>query len=169
MQSAPLVPSLQTLWALLRTTVMRHPTALLLAGCAAGLSCSLLAAPITLRPAEAGTLLAQTATEKASPFAGAKDETSPDQSAEPAAPAAEPQQASQPATGEVEGTLKELAGTKAAGTKKNSPFAGAKESDEAAHADLRADRTRLWWVLLPVGLAAISYGALRSKEGEGEA
>ena len=169
MQSAPLVASLQTLWALLRTTVMRHPTALLLAGCAAGLSCSLLAAPMPLPPAQAGTLLAQTTTEKASPFAGAKDETSTEQSTEPAAPAAEPEQAVQHASGEIDGTPKELAGTKAAGTKKNSPFAGAKESDEAAHADLRADRTRLWWLLLPVGMSAISYGALCSKEGEGEA
>ena len=167
MQSALLARPVQTLGALLRMTVMRHPTALLLAGCAAGLSCSLLAAPMPLPPAQAGTLLAQTATEKASPFAGAKDETSPEQSAEPATPAAAPEQAVQPASGEMEGTLKELAGTKAAGTKKNSPFAGAKESDEAAHADLRADRTRLWWLLLPVGLAAISYGALRSREGDG--
>ena len=167
MQSAPFVPSVQTLWALLRTTVMRHPTALLLAGCAAGLSCSLLAAPIAFGPAQAGTLIAQTATEKASPFAGAKDETSSDHGAEPAAPTAGSEQASSQATGEVDGTPKELAGTKAAGTKKNSPFAGAKESDEAAHADLRADRTRLWWLLLPVGLAAIGYGALRSNEGEG--
>ena len=172
MQSALLAQPLQTLSALLRTTVMRHPTALLLAGCAAGLSCSLLAAPVALPPAQAGILLAQTSTEKASPFAGAKDETSSlqstEQSTEPAAPAAEPEQAVQPASGEMDGTPKELAGTKAVGTKKNSPFAGAKESDEAAHADLRADRTRLWWLLLPVGLAAISYGALRSREGEGE-
>jgi hypothetical protein len=67
------------------------------------------------------------------------------------------------------GALKELGGTKAVGTKKNSPFAGAKESDEAAHADLKADRSRLWWLLLPVGLAAISYGALKAQEGEAEA
>ena len=147
---------------------MRHPTALLLAGCAAGLSCSLLAAPMTLAPAQAGALIAQAAAEKASPFAGAKDETSPVQDAELAPAATVPEPSVQPAAAEMEGTLKELAGTKAAGTKKNSPFAGAKESDEAAHADLRADRTRLWWLLLPVGLAAISYGALRSREGEGE-
>jgi len=103
-------------------------------------------------PAEAMPLLAQAAVEKASPFASAKDETG--------AGAAD----SSPA-----GALKELAGTKATGTKKNSPFAAAKESDEETHDDLKVDRSRLWWLLLPVGLAAISYGALKSKEGEGEA
>ena len=113
---------------------MRHTTALLLAGCAAGLSCSLLAAPLQLPPAQA-------ASEKVSPFAGAKDETS----------------------------LVQLDGTKAAGSKKNSPFAGAKESDAATHTDLQADRTRLWWLVLPVGLAALSYLKLRSGEGEGAA
>ena len=150
-------------------TLMRHPFALLLAGCAAGLSCSLLATPNPSASAQAGTLLAQTQspTEKASPFAGAKDETSADQGTDQAAPATEPAQASpQQAVAEMEGTLKELSGTKAAGTKKNSPFAGAKESDEDAHGDLKADRGRLWWLLLPVGLAAISYGVLRAQEDD---
>ncbi|MBD2422694.1 hypothetical protein [Cyanobium sp. FACHB-13342] len=52
-----------------------------------------------------------------------------------------------------------------AGNAKESPFAGAKESDGATQAALRVDRTKLWWLLLPVGLAVISYGALRSQEG----
>lgn len=66
----------------------------------------------------------------------------------------------------VHGTLQDLAGTRLAATKKNSPFAGAKERDDEAHSDLKADRGRLWWLLLPVGLAAISYGALRSQEDD---
>ena len=70
-------------------------------------------------------------------------------------------QAAEPATP----ALETLQGTKAAGSSKESPFAGAKETDAATRADLRIDRTRLWWLLLPVGLAAISYGALRSQEG----
>ena len=146
-------------------TPMRQPSALLLAGCAAGLSCSLLATPNPSASAQAGTLLAQTQnpTEKASPFAGAKDETSADQAAPAAGPALASQQQK---AGEMEGTLKELSGTKAAGTKKNSPFAGAKESDEDARRDLKADRARLWWLLLPVGLAAIGYGALRAQEDD---
>ena len=103
-------------------------------------------------PAEAMPLLAQAAVEKASPFASAKDETGANDAGSSAV-----------------GALKELAGTKATGTKKNSPFAAAKESDDDTHDDLKVDRGRLWWLLLPVGLAAISYGALKSQEGEGEA
>ena len=136
---------------------MRHAHSLWLAACATGLSCSLtLAGSMAAPPAEARPLLAQTAVEKASPFAGAKDETSPAAEAAPAA--VNPADA-----------LKGLTGTKAAGTKKNSPFAAAKESDEDADTDLKADRSRLWWLLLPVGLAAISYGALKAQEGEAEA
>lgn len=138
---------------MLRFASMRHQHLLLLAACATGLSCSLAVAdPMVAPPAQAMPLLAQAALEKASPFASAKDETG--------AGAAD----SSPA-----GALKELAGTKATGTKKNSPFAAAKESDEETHDDLKVDRSRLWWLLLPVGLAAISYGALKSQEGEGEA
>jgi hypothetical protein len=66
-----------------------------------------------------------------------------------------------PPAAEVQGDLQ---GTKAAGSTKDSPFAGAKESEGATQATLRVDRTKLWWLLLPVGLAAISYGALRSQE-----
>ena len=136
---------------------MRHAHSLWLAACATGLSCSLtLAGSMAAPPAEARPLLAQTAVEKASPFAGAKDDTSP--AAEVAPAAVNPADA-----------LKELTGTKAAGTKKNSPFAAAKESDEDADTDLKADRSRLWWLLLPVGLAAISYGALKAQEGEADA
>ena len=91
---------------------MRHQHLLLLAACATGLSCSLAVAdPMVAPPAQAMPLLAQAAVEKASPFASAKDETG--------AGSAD----SSPA-----GALKELAGTKATGTKKNSPFAAAKES-----------------------------------------
>ncbi|MCX5939694.1 MAG: hypothetical protein NTX18_01375 [Cyanobium sp. LacPavin_0818_WC50_MAG_67_9] len=60
--------------------------------------------------------------------------------------------------------LQQLQGTKAAGSTKESPFVGAKESDGATKAALRVERTKLWWLLLPVGLAAISYGALRAQE-----
>jgi hypothetical protein len=152
--SAALVPNLNLL---LRFAPMRHAHSLWLAACATGLSCSLtLAGSMAAPPAEARPLLAQTAVEKASPFAGAKDDTSP--AAEVAPAAVNPADA-----------LKELTGTKAAGTKKNSPFAAAKESDEDADTDLKADRSRLWWLLLPVGLAAISYGALKAQEGETEA
>jgi len=146
---------------------MRHPHSLWLAAFATGLSCSLaLAGSMTAQPAQARLLLAQTAVEKASPFAGAKDDTSTDAEATPTA--GMPASATAGEASEA-GALKELGGTKAVGTKKNSPFAGAKESDEAAHADLKADRSRLWWLLLPVGLAAISYGALKAQEGEAEA
>jgi hypothetical protein len=138
---------------MLRFASMRHQHHLLLAACATGLSCSLaVAGPVATPPADAMPLLAQAAVEKASPFAAAKDETGT------GAGAASPADA-----------MKELAGTKATGTKKNSPFAAAKESDLQANADLKVDRSRLWWLLLPVGLAAISYSALRSQEGEGEA
>jgi len=132
----------------------RHPHQLWLA-CVTGLCCAVpLAGSGAATPAEARPLLAQTAVEKASPFAGAKDEVSEAAGAGAAA---------------VSDSLKALHGTKAAGTKKNSPFAAAKESDDTAADGLKADRSRLWWLLLPVGLAAISYGALKAQEGEGEA
>jgi hypothetical protein len=127
----------------------RHPHPLWLAACVTGLHCAI-AAP----PAEARPLLAQTAVEKASPFAAAKDAGA---------------EAAEAGAAAVTDPLKELHGTRAAGTKKNSPFAAAKESDEVADDALRADRSRLWWLLLPVGLAAISYGALKSQEGDGDA
>jgi hypothetical protein len=162
--SAALVPNLDLL---LRLAPMRHAHSLWLAACATGLSCSLtLAGSMAAQPAQARPLLAQTAVEKASPFAGAKDETSPAAEAAPAAVTPTSAAAGEQAAVEP---LKQLAGTKAAGTKKNSPFAAAKESDEDADTDLKADRTRLWWLLLPVGLAAISYGVLKAQEGEAEA
>jgi hypothetical protein len=138
---------------MLRFASMRDQHHLLLAAFETGLSCSLaVTVPVAASPAEAMPLLAQAAVEKASPFAAAKDETGAGTGA--ASPA---------------GALKVLAGTKATGTKKNSPFAAAKESDHEANAHLQVDRSRLWWILLPVGLAAISYGTLKSQEGEGEA
>lgn len=138
---------------MLRFASMRRQHHLLLAACATGLSCSLaVAGPMVTPPADAMPLLAQAAVEKASPFASAKDETG-----------------AKDADSSPVGALKELAGTKATGTKKNSPFAAAKESEDGAQADLKVDRSRLWWLLLPLGLAAISYSALKSQEGEGEA
>lgn len=119
----------------------------LMAGCAAGLGCSLISGRLTSDQAQARPLLAQTRTQKASPFASAKDETN----------------AKGPATA-LQDSLGEVLGSKAAGTKSNSPFAGAKETDASAHAALRADRTRLWWLFVPIGISAASYGALRSQE-----
>lgn len=69
----------------------------------------------------------------------------------------------------VTNAMDQLGGTKAAGSSKSSPFAAAKESDSSANEHLRAQRGRLWWLLLPVGLAAISYGALRSQESPTDA
>ena len=125
-------------------------TGLLLACCSVGLSCHLLSGALLEAHAQASTgptLLAQAPREKASPFATAKDETS-----EAASPAPAP--------------LEELNGRAADGSKKNSPFASAKESDGEAERHLQADPGRLWWLLLPIGLAAISYGGLRRAEGE---
>jgi hypothetical protein len=99
--------------------------------------------------AAAVSLLAQMSpTEKASPYAAAKED------------------GSAPARSGAEAMVQELEGTRAAGTTKESPFAGAKESDAATSTQLRVDRSRLWWLLLPLSLAAISYAALRAQEGE---
>ena len=119
-----------------------HGRLLLLSACSAGLSCTaMFGTPIAAPPA------AQAATEqKASPYAAPQDAT--ERQAEAGTDAA----------------LQQLQGTKAAGSTKESPFAGAKESDGATKAALRVERSKLWWLLLPVGLAAISYGALRSQE-----
>jgi hypothetical protein len=138
---------------------MARPFALLLAGCAVGMGCSLAHVQAT-DAATTGSAPPQpaAAVEKASPFAGAKDETSPElvQEASPSSEASTAETTPLP--------LQELSGTKAAGTKKASPFAGAKETDAAAHADLRADRRRLWWLALPVGLALVSYRLLLGGE-----
>ena len=64
------------------------------------------------------------------------------------------------------GTAPALVGTPAAGSKRNSPFAAAKEDDAETERDLQADRGRLWWLLLPAGLAALSYGVPRAQEGQ---
>jgi hypothetical protein len=116
---------------------------LLLSACGAGLSCAaILGGGMVQPPADAATT-----TQKASPFAGAKDETSAG----------------------VKDAVEQMGGTRAAGSTKSSPFAGAKESDTTANELLRAKRGRLWWLLLPVGLAAVSYGALRAQEGSSDA
>jgi hypothetical protein len=57
-----------------------------------------------------------------------------------------------------------MEGTKAKGSEKDSPFAGAKDSNQQVHQSLAVDRSRGWLMLVPVGLAALSYGALRSRE-----
>jgi hypothetical protein len=116
--------------------------------CSTGLSCAALFSAITALPgAQATPLLAQSLPEqKASPYATAQDESNAE------------------AADQGVNALDKLKGTKAAGSKKHSPFAAAKESDSDTSAHLRVDRTRLWWLLLPVGMAAISYGALRSQE-----
>jgi hypothetical protein len=118
--------------------------------CSTGLSCAALFSPITTPPgAHASLQLAQAVPgQKASPYAAAQDESKAE------------------AAGQAQDTLEKLKGTKAAGSQKDSPFAAAKESDAATSAHLRVDRMRLWWLLLPVGLAAVSYGALRSKEDQ---
>jgi hypothetical protein len=87
----------------------------------------------------------------------------------PAAAATAMATAGATASARVQKTLDQLGGTKAAGSTRNSPFAGAKESDTSANELLRAKRGRLWWLLLPVGLAAISYGALRAQESSSDA
>ena len=126
---------------------------LLLACCSLGLSSQLLAGVVPEARAQdpAGhSFLAQAPQEKASPFASAKDETSA-------------------AGTPVQGALEELNGRSADGSKKNSPFASAKENDGDAPSHLQADPGRLWWLLLPIALAAMSYGSLRSRErAEGE-
>lgn len=117
----------------------------------AGLSCAaLLGTPINPAPdAAAAPLLAQASqTGKASPYAAAKDDA-----------------VTQASSG-AERVLETLGGSRATGTTKDSPFAGAKESDAATSSRLRVDRGRLWWLLLPLSLAAISYGVLRSQDGE---
>jgi len=134
---------------------MQHRQTVLLRGCAVGLSSAVvLAAALMPPPAPAQSLIAEARSEKASPFAAARDETN--------APEA---QVGDPTSASLKEGLKTLGGVKADGTKTNSPFAAAKESDAAARHALRADRARLWWLLLPTGLAAIGYGALRSQEG----
>ena len=140
-------PKARSLRAALCTQAMRFPGTLLLAGCAAGLSCGLIGGSLASHPASAATLLAQAKSEKASPFAAAKDEGGG-------------------AAAAVEGTLKEMNGSKAKGSKKNSPFAAAKDSEGGAKASLQVDRTRLWWLALPVGLAVIGYSGLRAQEGD---
>ena len=124
---------------------------LLLAACSAGLGCATVFGS-SLTPvagAQAIPLLAQApGAQKASPYAKAQD------AAAPSAP-----------TGAT-GALDMLKGTKAVGSEKDSPFAGAKESDTASSAHLRVNRSRLWWLLLPVGLAAVSYAALRTQDSD---
>ncbi|KMM16724.1 hypothetical protein [Synechococcus sp. GFB01] len=128
----------------------RLPAAALI-GWVAGLSCAtLLGTPIN-PPADAAVapLVAQASqTGKASPYAAAKDE------------------ATTPASSASARVLEDLGGSRATGTTKDSPFAGAKESDTATTAQLRVDRGRLWWLLLPLCLAAISYAVLRGQDGE---
>jgi hypothetical protein len=125
-----------------------HPHWLCVMACSTGLSCAALFSPITAPPgAHASPQLAQAVPgQKASPYAAAQDESKAE------------------AAGQAQDTLDKLKGTKAAGSQKDSPFAAAKESDAATSAHLRVHRMQLWWLLLPVGLAAVSYGALRSKE-----
>ena len=118
--------------------------------CSTGLSCATLFSSITTPPgSHASPQQAQAMPGlKASPYATAQDESKAE------------------TAGEAQDPLDKLKGTKAAGSQKDSPFAAAKESDAATSSQLRVDRMRLWWLLLPVGLAAVSYGALRSKEDQ---
>jgi hypothetical protein len=55
-----------------------------------------------------------------------------------------------------------MAGSVAPGTEKESPYAAAK--DELA-LSFGPSLGKLWWLLLPTGLAAVSYVVLRSQEG----
>lgn len=82
---------------------------------------------------------------KDSPYAAATDGGSP------APAAAEP--------GAVPGTM---AGSVPPGTEKESPYAAAK--DELG-LSFGPNLGKLWWLLLPAGLAAGSYLYLRSQEG----
>ena len=104
-------------------------------------------ATIPLDPslASSATLLTQAPSEKASPFAAAKDEMG------------NPPQ-------ELQKGLKELDGQKAEGTKKNSPFAAAKDIEGGTRPQLKADSGKLFWLMLPIGLAVIGYGKLRAME-----
>ena len=67
---------------------------------------------------------------------------------------------------ECRGDVEELGGTKAEGSTKDPPFAGAKERDAVTSAQLRVEGRRLWWRLLPLSLKAISSAVLRGQEGE---
>ncbi|MGB5134403.1 MAG: hypothetical protein WBN89_04435 [Prochlorococcaceae cyanobacterium] len=122
--------------------------ALLFSTCAAGLSClALLAAPLAPVTAQSsGAVMPAAPTEKNSPYAASQDETTT------------------PMQGMTSETLERMEGTKAKGSTKDSPFAGAKDSNQQVHQGLAVDRRRGWLLLVPVGLAALSYGALRSQE-----
>lgn len=111
--------------------------ALLAAACAIGLTS--LAAGL---PASAAST--SNAPAKDSPYAAAKDEGSPT-----AAPAKVPA---------VPGAM---TGTAAPGTEKESPYAAAKDEMGLSFAPTLG---RLWWLLLPAGLAAGSYMYLRGQE-----
>jgi hypothetical protein len=127
-------------------SVTRRHAAVLAGSCA--LCWSLVATPpraeATTPPA--ATSAASTEASKDSPYAAAKDETGAAATA-PAKPAP---------------VLKTMEGTKAPGTEKESPYAAAK--DELAPS-FGPTLSRLWWLLLPTGLAAGSYFWLRSQEG----
>jgi hypothetical protein len=84
---------------------------------------------------------ATTGASKDSPYAAATDGGSP--TASPVEPAS-------------------VAGSVAPGTEKESPYAAAK--DELA-LSFGPNLGKLWWLLLPTGLAAGSYLYLRSQEG----
>ncbi|WP_254966528.1 hypothetical protein [Cyanobium sp. CH-040] len=86
------------------------------------------------------------ANEKNSPYAASQDETTkPDQDG-------------------AAGVPEQMQGSEAKDSSKNSPFAGAKESNTEVYQELRVDRRRGWLLLVPVGLAALSYAGLKSQE-----
>lgn len=128
---------------------MRSPgQGLLLTACAAGVSClALLATPLPpLTAQSSGGPTPAAANDKNSPYAASQDETTdPDQDGAAMVP-------------------DQMKGDQTTGSSKNSPFAGAKETNREVHQELRVDRRRGWLLLVPVSLAALSYAGLKSQE-----
>ncbi len=124
-------------------SVTRRHAAVLAGTCALcwGLVAAPLKAEATTPPATAASIEAS----KDSPYASAKDETG--------AAVAPP--------GQPSAVLKTMEGTAAPGAEKESPYAAAKDEMALSFGPALA---RLWWLLLPTGLAAGCYLWLRSQE-----
>lgn len=123
----------------MRPCSARPPASVLATACAATLTAGLsvcISSLCALPPAEATTTPA-----RESPYAAASEGGSP--TGAPAQPGS-------------------VAGTVAPGTEKESPYAAAK--DELA-LSFGPNLGKLWWLLLPTGLAAGSYLYLRRQEG----
>ncbi len=128
-------------------SVTRRQAAVLAGTCALcwGLVAAPLKAEATTPPAAAASTVSSTSASKDSPYASAKDETG--------AAVAPP--------GKPSAVLKTMEGTAAPGAEKESPYAAAKDEMALSFGPALA---RLWWLLLPTGLAAGCYLWLRSQE-----